>query len=281
MSSQCSFTSGSRVSSSGSPRERPKRRETAGCTHPKCQKTRFMVEELDRARAAVSSRVGYQPSLRGRLCPSLSSSGLCDNLNECPYSHTVEETRVYNPQFKTKICEFAANGFCSRANLCRYAHSYSELKRAHSDGELQRANVSDCPSMGRNVSSVSTSESFGIDCQTPEPHNYGCGSEATELSPIVSESVGSPTTRVCYVAPETQRSVLHQRQQQRRRGKMIAIPSAFHYVEQLERMRVPPMPFAYVPYHHPSYPAEPVMVPYGHPQYYANQMVYSMTPYED
>lgn len=186
--------------------------------------------------ACVSPRYSYEPSMRGRLCPSLTSSGACGDMRRCPYSHTVDETRIYNPNFKTKLCEFAANGFCAKANECRYAHSFSEL------GPLAREEVS----IGRNVSSVST-----VDVST---QNHSCGSETDELSPITS---GSPTTRVCYEAPEEQRSVVPRRQKRlARKPRVYAVPPSYHYLEHLDQMRVPPM--SYLPY------------------YYGPQMMYSM-----
>ena len=203
----------------------------------------------------------YQPSMRGRLCPSLTQNGTCDDIRQCPYSHTVEETRMFNPNFKTKICEFAANGFCEKANLCRYAHSFSEL------APIGKGYLDAFPSIDRNMSSVST-----VDVST---HNLDCGSN-DEMSPIVSSSSrgDSPTTRVCYEAPADQRSVIPKRLKRFRKPRVIQVPSSYHYVEQLERMRARSMSYPYLP---PSF-AAPHVIRYGVPgAYYPNQhMMYSM-----
>ena len=209
----------------------------------------------------------YTPSMRGRLCPSLTSNGICDDIRHCPFSHTVEEARSFNPNFKTKICEFAANGFCEKANLCRYAHSFSELAPVGNDSQ----DVFPC--VGRNVSSVST-----ID---PGTHSFDCGSDDDSIPYISSPRECSPITRVCYEAPAKQRSVIpmHRQKQQRfsKPPRVITVPSAYHYIEQLERLRAASsLTYPYIP---ASYAAHPQVVPFGLPGSYfpSNQpMMYSM-----
>jgi hypothetical protein len=204
----------------------------------------------------------YQPSMKGRLCPSLTQNGTCDDIRRCPYSHTVEETRMFNPNFKTKICEFAANGFCEKANLCRYAHSFSEL------APMEKGYFESFPSINRNLSSAST-----VDVST---HNLDCGSN-DEMSPIMSSyQDDSPSTRICYQAPIDQRSFIPKRMQRSRKlnTRFIQVPSSYHYVEQLERMRGRSLSYPFLP---ASF-AAPQVIPFGVPgAYYTNQhMMYSM-----
>ena len=273
MSSQYSFSTESKRSSYGSLGYSVSRSYTVPCAGMKKVEPRRHSESVPE-RYSVSQRTTYQPSLRGRLCPSLTSTGVCEEIDDCPYSHTVEETRVFNRHFKTKICEFAANGFCTKANLCRYAHSFAELEHGRLDESAKGDIHHQFPLVGRNVSSVSTNESFGMDCHSPQPHNVSCGSDG-ELSPIVSDDFNSPRTRICYEAPTNQQAVFHHRQNTR--SKSITIPSAYHYVEQLERMRAVPIPFAYVSAPYGAMYADPSMVTYGHPSaYYSNPMMYSM-----
>jgi hypothetical protein len=68
------------------------------------------------------------PSMRGKLCPRLAQTGTCEIIHSCDYSHTIDEARVFNQCFKTKMCEFAAAGYCKLGNTCRFAHSYAELR---------------------------------------------------------------------------------------------------------------------------------------------------------
>jgi hypothetical protein len=224
----------------------------------------------------------YTPSMRGRLCPSLASSGVCNDGSICPYSHTVNEARSFNPNFKTKICDFAANGFCMKANQCRYAHSFSELGIPMGQ-TMHNTHFGAFIPVGRNVSSVSTVD-VSADSLNDQTHNTDCGSD-DELSPIVSSNVNSPSTRVCYVAPSEQRTVIPKRQ--RRKTRVVTVPSAFHYVQQLERMRAPTAyPFMQIPLGHPLYGEHPRVVPYGlQGAYYGNPMMYSVTSpeviYED
>lgn len=180
-------------------------------------------------------------SMKGRLCPYISSEGVCPYIEDCVYSHTIEEARGHNLNFKTKICEFAANGYCAKANECRYAHSFSEL--VSSEESTPEGRLTDQLQVGgRNVSSVST-----IDA------THSLSGSDWEESPITHRP------RVCYVAPMSQRSVIQNRQ------KRIIVPSSFHYVEQLEQRKqalLPaPMIAAYDGYYH--YPCV-----YGHPIIY-------------
>jgi hypothetical protein len=231
------------------------------------------------AQDSLPQHDGYTPSMKGRLCPSLSSTGLCAGGSSCSYSHTVQEARSFNPNFKTKICEFAANGFCSKANQCRYAHSFSELDNPR----ISRRNITsfDCfPSVGRNLSSVSTAD-LSADSVEESTHNLSCGSDG-EMSPIVSCNLKSPTTRVCYVAPTEQRSVIPKRQ--RRRSK-VSVPPSYHYVEQLQRLRAPTA-YPFVQISDAVYGNPAPVFPYGiSGHYFGNQMMYSvMSPdviYED
>lgn len=232
--------------------------------------------------STVSTSDEYTPSMRGRLCPSVASTGVCSEGTECPYSHTVNEARSFNPNFKTKICEFAANGFCTKANQCRYAHSFAELG-VPAGKMMSRTQSADFPFVGRNVSSVSTVDT-SVDSISDPTHKVDCGSDA-EMSPIASSNVNSPTTRVCYVAPTEQRTVIPKRQ--RRKPRVVTVPSAYHYVEQLERMRAPlNYPFIQIPIGHHMYGEGPQVISYGIPgAYYANPMMYSVASpdviYED
>lgn len=273
MSSQYSFSTESTGSSNEMIDKSLIRSRTVPCAGMKSIQARRNYEYAPE-RLSVSQQTNYQPSLRGRLCPSLTSTGVCGDIEECPYSHTVEETRVFNRHFKTKICEFAANGFCTKANLCRYAHSYAELEHTRLEDSMKGGQHCQFPPVGRNVSSVSTNESFGMDCHSPQPHNLSCGSDG-ELSPIISEDVDSPITRLCYEAPTNEQAVFHYRQH--KRSKTVTVPPAYHYVEQLERMRAVPIPFAYVAAPYGAMYADPNMVTFGHPgAFYSNSMMYSM-----
>ena len=163
-------------------------------------------------------------------------------MGDCVYSHTIEEARSHNLNFKTKICEFAANGYCAKANECRYAHSYSEL-----GPEDESTPECKLPIERRNVSSVSTMDA-----------THSLSGSDWEVSP------SGERPRVCYVAPAAQRSVVQKKQ------RRILVPSSFHYVEQLEQRKpqLLPTPFmgtyeAYEGYYH-------------YPCVYGSAMVYNM-----
>lgn len=173
-----------------------------------------------------------KPSMRGRLCPYVSNNGTCKFMSECVYSHTIEEARRHNLHFKTKICEFAAKGFCKKANTCRFAHSFSEL--GSTGCEIKSLG------MDRVSGSVST------DVTTPTEGGMNVTRELLEedLSPISEQSrlssLSSP--RVCYVAPAKQRAVLRHRPQ-----RQVFVPSAFHYVEQMEKRKSSSQPLLPTP----------------------------------
>ena len=178
------------------------------------------VETRDETPSSFGIETPQRPSMRGRLCPFVSDEGVCKFMNECAYSHTIEEARRHNHHFKTKICEFAANGFCKKANTCRFAHSSSELS----------ADVWDTRScvLDQVPSTAST------DATTPIKTPRGIyGTRDDDLSPISERSntsIMSPT--VCYVAPPRQRAVLHHRPH-----RQVLVPSSFHYVDQIEKRK--------------------------------------------
>lgn len=164
-----------------------------------------------------------KPSMRGRLCPFISSQGFCKFMSECPYSHTIEEARRHNQHFKTKICEFAAKGFCKKANTCRFAHSFSELSPFSRDVNA----------LGSERVSSSVSTDATTPTQTPRGVNVTRELLEDDLTPISERSFDSmSSTRVCYVAPAKQRAVLRHRPH-----RQVLVPSAFHYVEQMERRK--------------------------------------------
>lgn len=175
-------------------------------------------DETPNTARANDNIVIKRPSMRGRLCPFLTKTGVCKNINECVYSHTVEEARCFNQNFKTKICDFAAGGFCKKANQCRFAHSFSEL--------LPMNVPTSSDHCGRHVSSVSTVPEFNYESSSPSHSSIDM----------------SDTERhhVCYVAPPKQRKAFKQRPRASQ-GIPLVVPSSFHYVEQLEKKKQGPV----------------------------------------
>jgi hypothetical protein len=66
------------------------------------------------------------PPYGGRLCLSIINKGSCSDSN-CGFSHSLVETRVSNPNFKTKMCDFMMQGHCKTGLKCRFAHSAGEV----------------------------------------------------------------------------------------------------------------------------------------------------------
>lgn len=137
------------------------------------------------------------PCMRGKLCPNTTQGGTCDNRDVCDYSHNLEEVRMYNQNFKTKLCSFAINGGCKKANGCRYAHSLAELSAEAND-------ESPSPSKGwmyvdRNISTVSTQ------AETSELANRMSSSSLLELpaSPKYSTHFTSAITSPIIVPPSS------------------------------------------------------------------------------
>ena len=210
-------------------------------------------QHTDMSSAYIVDRV-RRPSMKGRLCPYLSKTGVCKTMRKCAFSHTVEEARGHNLNFKTKICDFAANGFCKMANQCRYAHSYSEL-----------IPIDDYPPeeiCGRDISSLTSTPETYQDSTTPSHSSIDSGETTSQH-------------RVCYVAPSKQRKPFKQRQRSAHHMP-IAIPSSFHYVEQIEKKRSggcgPTMPLLHSPMPQPM-----IQVPPGH-QLMFHPVTYQGTP---
>lgn len=204
-----------------------------------------------------------RPSMRGRLCPSLTKDGVCSGMSECAYSHTVEEARRHNQNFKTKICEFAANGFCKRAHQCRFAHSFSELSPE-----------SDCAPECKWGSCDSTRADSGVANQ-----------EAMSPSALSSIESSASESHVCYVAPPKQRKAFRHRPRVAQ-AIPVMIPSAFHYVEQNEKRRRGSSPLLPTPSAGPvPAQAHPLMIYQGGAVVYAPMMYNMMMPrnvvYED
>ena len=151
------------------------------------------------------------PSMRGKLCPHLAEGYACDNRVDCDYAHTVEEARIYNQNFKTKLCSFALSGDCKKASNCRYAHSYSELGQEGTDDEM--ISPQKCNRVGRNVSSVSTAAAD----LTPVRARAKSSDCLLERPP--TSAVRSKCCRAAFFAPADLPSVV--------------VPSSLHYVEQL------------------------------------------------
>jgi hypothetical protein len=138
------------------------------------------------------------PALRGKLCPELAVGGMCQDMHStCDYSHTVDEARMYNQYFKTKVCGFAANGHCKKGNLCRYAHSVSEL---HSPIEIPQvggytyADSNTCAPVALRTLSTAATESETPDVMSP---SSSCPGTPRNGEATTSSAPSAPGPSVC------------------------------------------------------------------------------------
>jgi len=160
------------------------------------------------------------PSCRGKLCPVFVETGACADMNDtCDYSHSLEEVRSYNQNYRTKICEFAANGCCKKGNACRFAHSSEEL--GTTINECSKKPALSPIRTERNSSSVSTEPSTPLHSTGGSMHN------SFEIHTHTTAAVSSPSisarksarratmtvsgvpegSYVCYQAPPEQRKL--------------------------------------------------------------------------
>lgn len=169
------------------------------------------------------------PAMRGKLCPILTERGVCEMPDCCDYAHSVSEARLYNQNFKTKLCGFAVNGHCKKASHCRYAHSYAELNMQSSD---ECSSPSGCSSVaGRSISTPST---FPAGLLRERGSSFSPFHVNRETSRKSSDSLlerPRGLQQMCYVTPTVPRRMFR-----RPVGSVpaaVMVPSSLHYVDQL------------------------------------------------
>ena len=209
--------------------------------------------------ALVQVRV-KDPSFRGKLCPILLEEGHCSNKDSCcEYSHSLEEVRSYNQNYRTKMCDFATNGFCKKGKACRFAHSIEELgtyRRCESDTKITYSDLA--PSTG--TPPVRESSLLSTEPATPLNSTGGSSDSFFERIPhiplnqpptIVNQSNDSrryyQPSKVCYKAPPEQRTLSSAAMNHKTRKSLkyqedliayaqrpALIPSSYQYVENLK-----------------------------------------------
>lgn len=152
---------------------------------------RSVSEPADRSQACLRPPPPNSSRYKTELCRPFEENGTCKYGDKCQFAHGVGELRTLSrhPKYKTELCRtFHTTGFCPYGPRCHFIHNSEDSKKClltTLQSNRSRPHSTSPPMLSSPPPTIKDLEICSLSISSP-----------SDLSPLSSNSSGSPTSSV-------------------------------------------------------------------------------------